>query len=110
MDPQERAALLQEGLISTQPSNEDFGTLKLTSVKPDFILSIHGDESKKLLTILPNGDVVADDVVTASEAGRVFIESMRMNGKPLLSRIQELEEENELLKQKIKTYEVHQDN
>jgi hypothetical protein len=113
MDPQERAALLQEGLISTLPSNEDFGTIKLTSVKPDFILSIHETETgenRKLLTILPNGEVVADDIVTASDAGRVFIESMMMHGKPLLSRIQELEEENELLKQKIKTYEVHQDN
>lgn len=100
----------EESLVLTQQSNDDRGAIKLTAMKPDFLLSIHGDESKKLLTILPNGDVVTDDVVTASEAGRVFIESMMMNGKPLLSRIQELEEENELLKQKIQTYEVHQDN
>jgi hypothetical protein len=86
------------------------GTLTLNQVKPDFILSIHEtetDENKMLLKILPNGDIEADNLENASEAGRVFIESMRMEGKPLLARIQELEEENELLKQKIKTYEVH---
>lgn len=99
----------EESHISTQPSNDDWGTLKLTSVKPDFILSINS-ESMMLLKILPNGDIEADNIENASEAGKVFIESMRMHGKPLLSRIQELEEENELLKQKIQTYEVHQDN
>lgn len=110
MDPQEKAALMQEGLISTQPSNEDWGTVTLSQMKPDFILSIYdttSSENRMLLKILPNGDIEADNLENASEAGRVFIESMRMNGKPLLERIQQLEEENELLKQKIKTYEVH---
>lgn len=112
MSPQERAALMQENLLPTQSSdNPDWGTITLNQVKPDFILSIHEtetDENKTLLKILPNGDIEADSLENASEAGRVFIESMRMEGKPLLARIQELEEENELLKQKIKTYEVHQ--
>ena len=110
-DPQEIAAQNQETSISTQSSdNPDWGTITLNQVKPDFILSIHEtetDENKMLLKILPNGDIEADSLENASEAGRVFIESMRMEGKPLLARIQELEEENELLKQKIKTYEVH---
>jgi len=112
MSPQERAALMQENLLPTRSSdNPDWGTITLNQVKPDFILSIHEtetDENKTLLKILPNGDIEADSLENASEAGRVFIESMRMEGKPLLARIQELEEENELLKQKIKTYEVHQ--
>lgn len=111
MDPQERAALMQENLLPTQQSdNPDWGTVTLNPIKPDFILSIYEtetSENKMLLKILPNGDIEADSLENASEAGKVFIESMRMNGKPLLARIQELEEENELLKQKIKTYEVH---
>lgn len=109
MDPWERAALMQENLIPT-PQSDDWGTINLTPMRPDFILSIHETETaenKTLLKILPNGDIEADSLENASEAGRVFIESMKMNGKPLLARIEELEIENELLKNKIKTYEMH---
>ena len=102
---------MQENLLPTLSSDSpDWGTVTLNQVKPDFILSIYdttNSENKTLLKILPNGDIEADNLENASEAGKVFIESMRMHGKPLLARIQELEEENESLKQKIKTYEVH---
>jgi hypothetical protein len=121
MDQQENQ---QENLLQTQPSNfsmssaessstyslgssgEDWGTVTLTAHKPEFLLKINSGQDA-LITILPNGDIIADSAENASEAGRVFIESMRMHGKPLWERIQQLEEENELLKQKIKTYEVH---
>ena len=106
MDQEEIAAQNQETFISTQPSNEDWGTLTLTAHKPEFLIKISGEQDA-LITILPNGDIIADSIENASEAGRVFIESMTMHGKPLLQKIQDLEEENELLKQKIKTYEVH---
>ena len=96
----------QENLLQTQLSNEDWGTVTLTAHKPEFLLKINGGQDA-LITMLPNGDIIADSIENASEAGRVFIESMRIEGKPLLQKIQELEEENELLKQKIKTYEVH---
>jgi hypothetical protein len=101
---------MQENLLPTQQSdNPDWGTVTFNQVKPDFILSIHdtNSENRMLLKILPNGDIEADSLENASEAGRVFIESMRMNGKPLLARIEELETENELLKNKIQTYEMH---
>ena len=96
-------------------SNHD-GTapvLHLRQHKPEFLLKVYSTESegpKELLRILPNGDILAKDLESASEAGKVFIESMTMHGKPLLGRIQELEEENELLKQKIETYEVRKGN
>ena len=89
--------------------DETAPVLQLRHHKPEFLLKIYSTETedhKELLRILPNGDIVAESLESASEAGKKFIESMTMHGKPLLSRIQELEEENELLKQKIKTYEV----
>jgi len=79
-------------------------TIRLTP--PEFMLKINASDNKELFRILPNGDVEAENLENASEAGRVFIESMRINGKPLLERIHELETENEKLKSEL--YEMRQ--
>lgn len=112
MDLQEIAAQNQETFISTPSSDNPEEDIQeqinegLLDPKPEFLFKI-SSEHDDLIIMLPNGDIVADSIEKASEAGRVFIESMTMHGKPLVQKIQELEEENELLKQKIKTYEVH---
>jgi hypothetical protein len=79
-------------------------TIRLTP--PEYLLLINGAENRELFRILPNGDVEAENLENASEAGRVFIESMRINGKPLLERIHELETENEKLKSEL--YEMRE--
>lgn len=86
----------QTDLLSTQQFD---ATIRLTP--PEFILKIQAAEDKELIRILPNGDIVAENLENASEAGKLFIESMRMNGKPLLERIHELETENEKLKSEL---------
>jgi hypothetical protein len=87
----------------TQPFD---ATIRLTP--PEFMLKIQSAEGKELIRILPNGDIVAENLENASEAGRFFIESMRMQGKPLLERIHELETENEKLKSEL--YEMREGN
>jgi hypothetical protein len=92
-----------------QPETDPFliqpfdATIRL--IPSAFLLKINASE-KELLRILPNGDVEAENLEDASEAGRVFIESMRINGKPLLERIHELETENEKLKSEL--YEMRE--
>jgi len=73
-------------------------TLTLTQTPLEFILKLSSEESKELLRILPNGEVIAPDLESASEAGRLFIESLRINGKTFLQRIKELESEISQLK------------
>lgn len=87
--------------IPTQPFD---GTIRLTP--PSFLMKLQTGEGIELLRILPNGDVEAESLENASEAGRLFIEAMRIHGKPLLERIHDLETENEKLKTEL--YEMRQ--
>jgi len=64
-------------------------------------MKLQTGEGVELLRILPNGDVEAESLENASEAGRLFIEAMRIHGKPLLERIHDLETENEKLKSEL---------
>lgn len=75
------------------------GTIRLTP--PDFLMKLQTGEGVELLRIRPNGDVEAESLENASEAGRLFIEAMRIHGKPLLERIHDLETENEKLKSEL---------
>lgn len=75
---------------------------------PEFLLKINANDNKELLRILPNGDIIAEELENASEAGKLFIESIRLHGKPLLERIQELETENKKLKSEL--YEMRKSN
>ncbi len=73
---------------------------------PEFLIKFQTGEGVELLRILPNGDVEAESLENASEAGRLFIEAMRIHGKPLLEKIHDLEAENEKLKTQL--YEMRQ--
>lgn len=103
--PQFNLGDTEDSVLDMNNHDGEAQVLQLRQIKPEFILSIQSTE-KMLLKILPNGDVEAEDIESASEAGKMFVEAIRMQGKPLFERIQQLEEENELLKEKIKTYEV----
>ncbi len=57
------------------PSIVPSGEIKFTEMRPmNFYLASAG---KQLLTIHPDGSVEADSAIFASEAGRVFVESIR---------------------------------
>lgn len=58
---------------------------------PYAIISISNGK-KELLSILNNGEVKGS-IEDASEAGKLFIESIRINGSSLIERIKFLEEQ-----------------
>jgi hypothetical protein len=92
----------QETDLSQTPQSET-GTLTLAPI--EFFMKIQSSV-KELIRIMPDGTIIAPDLESASEAGKLFIESIRIHGKPLLERVQELEKEVETLKQQI--HEMHQ--
>lgn len=85
-----------------QFQTQQYETAPIQLVSQPYLLKIQiASENRELFRILPNGDVEAPDLESASEAGRVFIESLRIEGKTYVERIQELENEVQTLKQKI---------
>ena len=67
---------------------------------PDFIIDIsNGDE--QLVSIKPDGTVIIHKEGADKEAAKKFYESLEFEGKSLFARIEELEEENKVLKEKI---------
>lgn len=94
----------QESPMDLTSTQQFDATIRLAP--PQFLMKLQTGEGVELLRILPNGDVEAESLENASEAGRLFIEAMRIHGKPLLERIQDLEAENEKLK--IELYEMRQ--
>jgi hypothetical protein len=85
--------------LSQIPQSE-IGTIQIKATEPEFLLKLQiASEGRELLKILPNGDVIAPDIASASEAGRVFIDSIQIAGKSYIQQIQELKIEIEKLKQ-----------
>ena len=66
-------------------------TQPMHPVYPSAILTIRNGK-KELLTILSNGEVKGS-IEDASEAGKLFIESIRLNGSSLIQKIKILEEQ-----------------
>lgn len=79
----------------------------VTLLPENFIFTINSAE-KELIRVLPDGTVIAPDLESATAAGKLFIESLRIHGKTLFQKINELELEISQLKNNKD--EVHQSN
>jgi NTP pyrophosphatase (non-canonical NTP hydrolase) len=64
---------------------ESTGTGHAFTLQPSSIV-ITGNGPEPLLTIKPNGEVIAKDSLTATEAGRVFVKYLRDNYNPCGTR------------------------
>jgi hypothetical protein len=64
--------------------------LQAKGIEPNHILMI-SDGSKELFAIKPNGEITGS-IETVNEAGRLFMESLRIHGSSLIERIKILED------------------
>ena len=67
-----------EGVTSLPYETEDKVRYVIKPWEPKHAFEVHNSE-KKLLTLNYTGEVECDDVVVASEAGRVFVESVQQH-------------------------------
>jgi antitoxin component YwqK of YwqJK toxin-antitoxin module len=81
----------QTTLIPAHPCESIWMAKGITPDHPYAIISISNGK-KELLSILSNGEVKGS-IEDASEAGKLFIESIRINGSSLIERIKFLEEQ-----------------
>ena len=84
----EGAKWQSERMYSEEDLIEDL--LQAKGIEPNDILMI-SDGSKELFAIKPNGEITGS-IESVNEAGRLFMESLRIHGSSLIERIKILED------------------